>query len=121
MDDSFSFVVDVGVGTTIENWLVSEGYGVIGIGGLNPEMTDVEILELAVRKDAVIITMDKDFGELIYKENRIHKGVLLLRLDDAKADEKLAVIQNIFPLYIEKIRHNFSVFQNGLLRIRTLF
>jgi predicted nuclease of predicted toxin-antitoxin system len=30
-------------------------------------------------KDAIIITMDKDFGELVFREKNTHKGILLLR------------------------------------------
>lgn len=118
MERSYSFIVDVGVGKAIENWLFNENYKVISIRDLNPEMQDEVIIELAVKEDAIIITMDKDFGELIYKENKNHKGILLLRLEDAVAEEKLAVIQNIFPIRLNKIKNNFAVFQNGILRIR---
>lgn len=118
MNSDFCFVVDVGVGATIENWLTTEGYKVFAVRKLNAEMEDEKILEMAVDENAVIITMDKDFGELIHKEKKSHRGVLLLRLDDAVAEEKLAVIQNIFPTYLETIQHNFAVFQNGRLRIR---
>lgn len=118
MESSYSFIVDVGVGKAIENWLFNENYKVISIRDLNPEMQDEVIIELAVKEDAIIITMDKDFGELIYKENKTHKGILLLRLEDAVAEEKLAVLQNIFPIRLNNIKNNFAVFQNGILRIR---
>lgn len=38
------FIVDVGVGRIIEEWLRLQDFNVISIGKLNPEMTDVEIL-----------------------------------------------------------------------------
>lgn len=69
-------------------------------------------------ENAIIITMDKDFGELIFKGHASHKGVLLLRLEDALAEEKLAAIQNIFPDHLQKLKNNFSVYQNGKLRTR---
>ena len=119
MQNNFCFVVDVGVGITIENWLTVQGYKVIPVRIINPEMGDGEIISLAVNEDAIIITMDKDFGELVHKENREHNGILLLRLDDAVSEEKLAVIQNIFPIYLEDIYKCFAVFQNGKLRIRS--
>ncbi|MBC7422635.1 MAG: hypothetical protein H7334_04175 [Ferruginibacter sp.] len=64
--------------------------------------------------------MDKDFGELIFKNKLPHKGILLLRLEDAVAEEKLAAIQNIIPRYLEEIKNRFAVYQNGKLRIRNL-
>ena len=81
-------------------------------------MADSDIIELANSEDAIIITMDKDFGELIFKFQSSHKGILLLRLEDAVAEEKLSAIQNIFSTYESQLKNNFCVYQNGKLRIR---
>ncbi len=117
-NSEYKFVIDVGVGRIIETWLVEQKISVFAIRSLNPEMADTEIIELANREDAIIISMDKDFGELIFKNKIQHKGVLLLRLEDAVAEEKLAVIQNIFPEHLSDIKNKFAVYQNGKLRIR---
>ncbi len=115
---SINVVIDVGVGKIIEEWLLNNGRKVFAVRNINPEMTDADIINFANREDAIIITMDKDFGELVYKNHSLHKGILLLRLDDAVAEEKLSVIQNIFPAYLSQIQNNFCVYQNGKLRIR---
>ena len=73
-------------------------------------MPDLDILKLANERSALLITMDKDFGELIYKQFSFHDGILLLRLEDAVAEEKLSVIQNIFFKNYSKIKNNFSVY-----------
>jgi len=112
------FIVDVGVGRSIEEWLISQNFVVVSVASINPEMSDPEIIELSSFEDAIIITMDKDFGELVFKNNFIHKGILLLRLEDAVAEEKLAAIQNILPDQQTQLKNKFSVYQNGRLRIR---
>lgn len=112
------FIVDVGVGKIIEEWLKEEGYEVIVVRTINAAMEDMEIINIANEEDAVIITMDKDFGELVFKNKLYNKGILLLRLEDAVAEEKLAAIQNILPKYLDEIKGKFSVYQNGKLRIR---
>lgn len=112
------FVIDVGVGRTIEEWLISNNFFVFSITSINPEMEDIHILELANKEDAIIITMDKDFGELVFKNHLTHKGILLLRLEDAISAEKLAVIETLIPFHMLKIKNNFSVYQNGKLRTR---
>ena len=112
-------VIDIGVGRTIEEWISLQNFEIISIRKINHEMPDSDILKLAIQEKALIITMDKDFGELVYKHFSFHHGVLLLRLEDAVSEEKLSVIQNIFPLRYLQIRNNFCVYQNGKLRIRT--
>jgi predicted nuclease of predicted toxin-antitoxin system len=114
------FIIDVGVGKIIEDWLQKEGYEVIAIRTVNPEMEDMGIIKMANNEAAHIITMDKDFGELVFKNKHSHKGVLLLRLEDAVAEEKLAAIQNIIPHFLDKIKDKFAVYQNGRLRIKDL-
>ncbi len=115
---SIKFIVDVGVGRSIEKWLISENFIVLSVSSINPEMSDIEIIKLATDEDAIIITMDKDFGELVFKNHFLHKGILLLRLEDAVAEEKLAAIQNILTDHQKKLKNNFSVYQNGKLRTR---
>jgi predicted nuclease of predicted toxin-antitoxin system len=115
---NFKIIVDVGVGRIIEEWLLIQKYDVISIREINPEMHDSDIIKLANKETAIIITMDKDFGELVYKNFSFHHGILLLRLEDAVAEEKLSVIQNIFPAQFNHIVNNFCVYQNGKLRIR---
>jgi predicted nuclease of predicted toxin-antitoxin system len=115
---NFKFIVDVGVGRSIEEWLSSQNFQVLAISAINPEMDDYQIIKLAIKENGIIITMDKDFGELVFKNNNLHKGILLLRLDDAVSEEKLAVIQNIIPEHLEHLKNNFSVYQNGKLRTR---
>jgi len=62
--------------------------------------------------------MDKDFGELVFKNHSFHKGILLLRLEGGVAEEKFSAIQNIFPNHLPQVKNNFYVYQNGRLRIR---
>ena len=66
----------------------------------------------------MVITMDKDFGELVFNSGLNHSGVLLLRLEDAKSDEKVNIIQEILLKYEDKLEKNFCVYQHGRLRIR---
>ena len=72
-------MVDLGVGKSVEEWMRHAGYDVLGV----PRMSDAEILALAVREQRIVITMDKDFGELVYHSGREHVGVLLLRMEEA--------------------------------------
>lgn len=113
-------LVDVEVGKAIERWLVSQDLDVVAVRDLDPGMADLSILALAKAEHRLVITMDKDFGELIVRSGQLHAGVLLLRLDDADSQEKLRVIQQIFALHRELLTGNYCIYHRGRFRIRRL-
>ena len=113
-------LVDVGVSKAVEQWLASQGIDVLAVRDLDPSMSDVAILELAVAQQRLVITMDKDFGELVVRLGRLHAGVLLLRLDDAQSAEKVAVVRRIFTFYRAVLPGNYCIYQRGRLRVRPL-
>ena len=114
------FLVDVGVGKGIEEYLNEKGYDTKAVRDIDPGMEDEEIIRIAVSEDRMIITMDKDFGELVYHSSIEHSGVLLLRLEDATGTEKLQVVKHILSNYANRIRDCFCVFQKDKFRIRKI-
>ena len=114
---NLKIIMDVGVGKLSEEWLSQQGHDVLATRHVNPRMGDDEILEIAVREGRLVITMDKDFGELVYKHKAAHAGVLLLRLDDATGAEKVQGISQIFSQHGDKLFGSFSVYKSGRLRI----
>ena len=111
-------LVDVGVGRAVEEWLRSQNYDVLAVRDLDPHMPDEEILGLAAREQRLILTMDKDFGELVHRSKASHAGILLLRLEAADSVTKVNVVREIFQRYGPKLWDSFSVYQRGRLRIR---
>ena len=114
------FLVDVGVGKKVEEWLLRNGYGydLKAVRDINPKMEDAKILSIAVSENRMVVTMDKDFGELVYNSGLPHSGVLLLRLEGAESNEKVKAIAKILTEYWDRLPNNFCVFQHGRLRIR---
>jgi len=112
------FLVDVGVGKGIERYLREEGYDTKAVRDIDPRMEDEEIIRTAVTENRMVITMDKDFGELVYHSSMEHSGVLLLRLEDATGTEKLQVVKHIMKNYSDRIKNCFCVFQNDRFRIK---
>ena len=112
------FLVDVGVGKGIEKYLLEEGYDTKVVRNIDPRMEDEEIIRTAISENRMIITMDKDFGELVYHSSMEHSGVLLLRLEDATGSEKLLVVKHIMKNYSDRIKNCFCVFQNDKFRIK---
>lgn len=56
---------DVGVSRKAEQFFLAQGYDVKAVRDLDPKMLDHDILELAVKESRLVVTMHKDFGELV--------------------------------------------------------
>ena len=112
------FLIDVGVGKGIERYLQGEGYDTKAVRDIDPRMEDEEIIRTAVSENRMVITMDKDFGVLVYHSSMEHSGVLLLRLEDATGTEKLQIVKHIMKNYSDRIKNCFCVFQDDKLRIK---
>lgn len=114
------FLVDVGVSKKVEEYLQDQGYDAKAVRAIDTRMSDHAIIRLAASEDRMVITMDKDFGELVYHSSMKHSGVLLLRLEDAVGFEKLQVVEHIMKNYSDRIKNCFCVFQNNKFRIRKI-
>ena len=111
------FLVDIGVGKKVEAWLQDSGYDVKAVRDIDPKAEDGVILKNAASESRMVVTMDKDFGELVFKSGKSHAGVLILRLEDANGSEKIEVVKTILDEHADKIHGKFCVFQAGRLRI----
>ena len=116
--ESLKLIVDVGVGKEVERWLLNQGYDIKSVREMDPRMSDRKILKMAVSEKRVVVTMDKDFGELVYNSGMPHAGVLLLRLEEAVSDEKVKIVEKILEEYSDRLLNKFCVFKGGILRIR---
>ena len=114
------FLVDVGVGKKVEEYLLEKKYDTKVVRLLDQRMPDQEIIRLAALERRIVITMDKDFGELVYHSSMDHCGILLLRLEDATGSEKCQVIAEILAKYADSMKNNFCVYQNKKFRFRKL-
>jgi predicted nuclease of predicted toxin-antitoxin system len=112
------FLVDVGVGKSAETWLAENGYDVTSVRDVGSRTKDRDVLLLAERENRMIITMDKDFGELVYRSGLAHSGILILRLDDATGEQKVRVIKTILADFASIIENKFCVYQGGKLRVK---
>lgn len=115
--NKLKFLIDLGVGKKVEEWLKINRYDVKTVRNIDPKATDTEILKIAQSESRMVITMDKDFGELVFKSGKTHADVLILRLEDANGAKKVEIIKGILHEHQDKIQKRFCVFQNNRLRI----
>jgi predicted nuclease of predicted toxin-antitoxin system len=73
-------VCDEGVERPIVDTLRADGHDVSYIAELQPGIGDDEVFAIAEADAAIVVTTDKDFGELVFRQGLAHHGVVLLRL-----------------------------------------
>lgn len=111
------FMVDECVGPTVAKWLRQRGYDVVSIYDDFAGITDDEVLQKALLEDRILITSDKDFGEMVFKKQQQHCGIVLMRLGDEKPSNKIIVIERTLKNYLEELWHNFTVVTETSIRI----
>jgi len=115
---SLRLLVDVNAGLAIATALRDAGHDVLFAGDLDWRMPDADMLSLANREQRILLTMDTDFGELIYNSGLTHKGILLLRMPGAGRVEKIQVVEEIIHRYGDQLPGHFCVYRQGKLRVR---
>ena len=115
---TYRFIIDLNVGGAVAEALKQSGHDALFVGDTDQRMHDVDILRLAARERRIIVTLDNDFGELVYRSGEPHSGILLLRLTGASAAEKVDAVLQIVHRHGGQLSEHFCVYRSGRLRIR---
>lgn len=110
-------LIDECLGPTVARWLKGEGHDVVSIFDAARGMDDAQIFAWAVREDRVLVTADKDFGDLVFRDHRDHRGVILLRLDDMTSANVIRVLSELFAQHGDQIDHHFVVVTETGVRV----
>ena len=92
--------------------LRQHGFDVRSVSEEFPSKEDEFVLESANMDDRVLVTSDKDFGELVYRLKKTSKGVILLRIEELL----LKVIRD----RKDELLNSFIVIRKGMVRIRRM-
>lgn len=109
------FVADESLDFNIVVELRKRGAQVYSISEAQPSLPDHEVLQIAVKLNCLLITEDKDFGELVFRLGLEHRGILLIR---SQTEVNVKNIVNIILKYSDDLRNKFSVLTSDKLRIR---
>jgi predicted nuclease of predicted toxin-antitoxin system len=93
------------------------GHDVVWAGDWSSDPGDEQILKVAADEGRVLITLDKDFGELVIVKEHPHGGIV--RLVDFAARDQAKVCLNLLEIYGDKFDAGAIVTaEPGRLRIR---
>jgi predicted nuclease of predicted toxin-antitoxin system len=82
---SLRVLVDSSVAPSVTARLRADGCDVADVPEQGADPGDAAILQLAVSEDRALITLDSDFGMLVFRDGASHQGVLRLRQRTATA------------------------------------
>lgn len=113
-----NLLADESVDRQIVERLRQEGYIVGYIAEMEPGISDDIVLELAKKEKVLLLTADKDFGELVFRLRRASSGVVLIRLAGVSPIKKAEIVVPIIKNCFSELRESFSVITPTGIRIR---
>lgn len=111
-------LADESVDFRIVEHLREGGYEIEAIVEINPSISDEEVLSLANEMGLVLITEDKDFGELTYRLRKPNQGIVLIRMSGLPIEEKIGKVLIVMNSYLPELRGKFTVISKDRVRIK---
>ena len=112
------WVADENVDGQVVSRLRKLGHEVIYIAEIEPAAGDPDVLEVSNREGAVLLTADKDFGELVYRMKKTMSGIVLLRLHGLTPDERADLLETVITQHGGELPSAFTVVSKDNIRIR---
>lgn len=101
----------------LKTQLLNAGYDVVWTGDWTEDPGDEEILATAFREGRILITLDKDFGELAIVRGSPHCGIL--RLVNLSTKQQSAVCLQVLERYGDELSSGaIATAELGRIRIR---
>lgn len=114
------YLADESVDRSVVLALRAAGQDVVYVAEMSPGVTDSEVLETAVREERILITGDKDFGDLVFRQRYANKGIILLRLEGLTPSQKDEIVSLALQRYESEFQNRFVVVTPTTVRIRRI-
>ncbi|MBI5963346.1 MAG: DUF5615 family PIN-like protein [Chloroflexi bacterium] len=111
-------LADESVDNEIVLRLRRDGHDVRYVAEMAPGIIDEEVLVLASDESTLLLTADKDFGELIFRQGFVKRGIVLYRLAGLSSQEKADIVSSAISEHGDELLVSFSVITEKAVRIR---
>ncbi len=102
---------------SLHTLLSTLGYDVRLMGEIDPRASDEVVLALAHQEGCIVVTEDKDFGELIVVQRRPHSGII--RFLELPIVEQVVAMQEVLTAYRAELESGaMIVVTRGRIRVR---
>ncbi len=104
------FLIDRCAGRRLADWLRANGHDVVETRDLGPDPGDAALLQIAVTENRVLVSIDTDFGTLIFVGHQAHSGII--RLPDVPADRRIQLVEDVL------LRHTPDLEAGAIVTVR---
>ena len=99
---------------------VTKSYDILSISEDSPSIPDEEVLSIANSQNRILLTSDKDFGELVFRLKLLSSGIILLRVPQLTNEEKAILTLSCINQFSDKLQSSFCVIAPNKIRIVSL-
>jgi predicted nuclease of predicted toxin-antitoxin system len=114
------FLADECCDAGLVNFLRKLGHDVVYVTEECAGISDNEVLEKAYREDRILLTEDKDFGELAYRLRKAATGIVLIRIDVKEKHLKRQRLKSLIETYGPRLSGHFVTVHTDKFRFRPL-
>jgi predicted nuclease of predicted toxin-antitoxin system len=107
---------DAGIVATLR----ADGHNVVYVLERQAGISDEDVLQNAFVEGRILLTEDKDFGELIYRLKKPAYGIILIRIDVQERDEKWPRLASLIANHGDRLPGYFAVLEVNKYRFRPL-
>ena len=114
------FLADENVSSLVIERLRSGGHDVTSIAETKSGAPDKDILDAADADGRILMTEDRDFGEMVVRQRLGVSGIVLLELDRLSSVAEAHTVAEIVSAQADRLAGNLVVIEPGRIRIRPL-
>jgi len=114
------FLADAHISLEMAAMLRGLGHECLDSAAIPLRMPDVDVLRMARDDGRVVVTADKDFGELVFVHGIACPGVVLIRIGLAAETDRVAYVRSVWPTVMSRLPGSFLTITEAGVRARPI-
>lgn len=95
-------------------------YEVVSIAETSPGISDTEVVIIAKKHKGILITEDKDFGELVFAHGIDNLSIIFLRYDQPEYSQVENALVDVVNTYVNSETAHFITISKTKIRARKI-
>src|SRR5688572_22279154 len=114
------FLADAHISVEMVAMIRDLGHDCLDSSAIPVRMPDPDVLRKAAGEDRILITSDKDFGELVFVYRIPCPGVILIRIALANETDRVAHARSVWPTVLSRLPGSFVTVTASTIRARPI-